>query len=148
MDIWAVTDRRLSRLFNHLNQVIPGGIDNVAIVVSADHGVSAIPSEMADVYKIGAGRVSGSAIMKAVESALDAKYGEKAYEPAALKSPAQIEKLPGGKALIAKLAYKPDTGITLAPEDDNREPAVGLMARAAAEGKLPGNEPAAADDDI
>lgn len=76
MDIWAVTDKRLSRLFNHLNQVVPGGIDNVAIVVSADHGVSAIPSEMADVYKIGAGRVSGSAIMKAVESALNSKYGE------------------------------------------------------------------------
>jgi len=76
MDIWAVTDKLLSRLFNHLDKVVPGGIDNVAIVISADHGVSAIPSEMADVYKIGAGRVSGSAIMKAVESALDAKYGE------------------------------------------------------------------------
>lgn len=76
MDIWAVTDKLLSRLFNHLDRVVPGGIDNVAIVVSADHGVSAIPGEMADVYKIGASRVSGSAIMKAVQSALVAKYGE------------------------------------------------------------------------
>lgn len=76
MDIWAVTDKRLSRLFNHLDQVVPGGIDNVAIVVSADHGVSAIPSEMSDVYRIGAGRLSGSAIKKAVEEALDKKYGE------------------------------------------------------------------------
>lgn len=76
MDIWAVTDRLLSRLFNHLNRVVPGGIDNVAIVVSADHGVSAIPSEMADVYKIGASRVSGSTIMRAVQSALVAKYGD------------------------------------------------------------------------
>jgi predicted AlkP superfamily pyrophosphatase or phosphodiesterase len=79
MDVWAVTDKRLSRLFNHLNKVVPGGIDNVAIVVSADHGVSAIPSEMADVYKIGAGRLSGSAITNAVESALDKKYGDEKW---------------------------------------------------------------------
>lgn len=74
---------------------------------------------------------------------LDAKYGEKAYEPASLKSPAQIEKLPGGKLLVAKLAFKPDTGLTLAPVDDTREPAVGLMARAAAGGAL-----VAQDEDI
>lgn len=76
MDIWAVTDKLLSRLFNHLNQVIPGGIDNVAIVIAADHGVSAIPGEMSDVYKIGAGRVSGSAIKKSIDEALSAKYGQ------------------------------------------------------------------------
>ena len=76
MDIWAVTDKRLSRLFNFLDKKIPGGIDNVAIVVSADHGVSAIPSEMADVYRIEAGRVSGNAILAATEKALDTKYGE------------------------------------------------------------------------
>lgn len=75
MDIWAVTDRRLYHFFNFLNKEVPGGIDNVAIVVTADHGVSAIPSEMADVYKIDAARVSGSAIKEAAEKALDAKYG-------------------------------------------------------------------------
>jgi predicted AlkP superfamily pyrophosphatase or phosphodiesterase len=76
MDIWAVTDRRLSRFFNFLDKKVPGGIDKVAIVVTADHGVSAIPGEMADVYKIQAGRVSGSAIRKAVNDSLTAKYGE------------------------------------------------------------------------
>lgn len=76
MDVWAVTDRRLSRLFNKLDKVVPGGIDNVAIVISADHGVSAIPSEMADTYKIGAARLSGTDITKAAEAALDAKYGD------------------------------------------------------------------------
>lgn len=76
MDIWAVTDRRLSRFFNFLDKKVPGGIDKVAIVVSADHGVSAIPGEMAGVYKIQAGRVSGSAIRKAVNDSLTAKYGE------------------------------------------------------------------------
>lgn len=76
MDVWAVTDKRLSRLFNHLNRVVPGGIDNVAIVISADHGVSAIPSEMADVYKIGATRISGSQITATAEAALDKKFGD------------------------------------------------------------------------
>lgn len=76
MDIWAITDKRLSRLFNMLDKKVPGGIDRVAFVISADHGVSAIPSEMADVYKIGAARVSGSGILKAVETALDTKYGD------------------------------------------------------------------------
>ena len=76
MDISVVTDRLLSRLFNHLDRAVPGGIDNVAIVVTADHGVSPIPSEMADVYKIGAERVSGGAITKAIDVALGKKYGE------------------------------------------------------------------------
>lgn len=76
MEIWAITDRRLSRLFNLLDKQVPGGIDNVAIVVSADHGVSAIPSEMSDVYNIQAGRVSGSTIKKTVDDALSAKYGK------------------------------------------------------------------------
>jgi hypothetical protein len=56
--------------------------------------------------------------------------GDKAYEPAKLKSPAQIEKLPGGNSMTSLFAFKPDTGITLAPDDDTREPAVGLMQRA------------------
>lgn len=37
-----------------------------------------------------------------------------------LLSPAQIDKLPGGKAITARLAYKPDTGVTVAPADDRR----------------------------
>ncbi|MBN9503409.1 MAG: hypothetical protein BGO01_01715 [Armatimonadetes bacterium 55-13] len=76
LDVFAVTDRRMSRLFNMLNKQVPGGIDKVAVVVTADHGVCGIPSELSDVYKIEAGRVSGSAILKAVEDALDKKYGD------------------------------------------------------------------------
>ncbi len=76
MDVWAVTDKLLSRLFNKLDRTVPGGIDNVAIVLSSDHGVSAIPSEMADVYKLPAARLSGSGIREAVGKALSAKYGE------------------------------------------------------------------------
>lgn len=58
---------------------------------------------------------------------LNKQFGDKAYAPKKLKSPAQIEKLPGGAAITSQWAYKPDTGLTLAEEDDAREPAVGLM---------------------
>ncbi len=76
MDIAVVTDRLLSRLFNRLDKTVPGGIDNVAIVVTADHGVAPIPSEAADVYRIGsAARLAGGDVAKAVEASLSAKYG-------------------------------------------------------------------------
>lgn len=76
--------------------------------------------------------IDGNEVTIRTEDALIAKYGEKAKTAPKLKSPAQIEKLSGGKALAARLAYKPDTGMTLASEADAREPAVGLMARAVA----------------
>lgn len=62
-----------------------------------------------------------------IEQHLVKTFGEKAWTDKKLKSPAQIEKLPGGKAITAQWAYKPDTGLTLADEEDAREPAVGLM---------------------
>lgn len=74
-------------------------------------------------------------IMSKDEYALQ-HIGEAAYEPASLRSPAQMETLPGGSAMTAIFAFKPDTGLTVADENDNREVAVGLMARAAAEGGL------------
>lgn len=76
VDITAITDQQLSRLFNHLNKTVPGGIDNVAIVISSDHGVCGIPAELSEVYKLDAGRVSGSEITKTVDAALDAKFGD------------------------------------------------------------------------
>lgn len=48
---------------------------------------------------------------------------DKAYQPGKIVSPAQAEKLPGGKKLAAEWAYKPtdNAGLTLAPESDRRE---------------------------
>ena len=72
-DLAIVTDRLLSRLFNKLDKSVPGGIDNVAIVVTADHGVLPIPEE-AQSYRIESPRVTTS-VAKAIDAALDAKYG-------------------------------------------------------------------------
>lgn len=46
-------------------------------------------------------------------------FGQDAYDRK-LKSPAVLEKLPGGKAFVKSWAYKPETGLTLAPMDDAR----------------------------
>ena len=75
-EISVDTDRLLSRLFNHLDRVVPGGIDNVAIVVTADHGVAPIPAEAADVYRVNSSRLDGRDVVRAVNAALAAKYGE------------------------------------------------------------------------
>jgi len=50
-------------------------------------------------------------------------FGDKAYTEREMKSPAQIEELPGGEAFCQRWAFKPDKGLTLVKGDDNR-PAV------------------------
>lgn len=54
------------------------------------------------------------------EPALKKAYKDQAYEPAKLKSPAGIDKLPGGGDLTARWAVKPDAGLTLAKASDPR----------------------------
>jgi hypothetical protein len=48
------------------------------------------------------------------------EFGDDAYK-SDLKSPAQIERLKGGKAVTKEWAFAPDKGLTLAGEDDKRE---------------------------
>ena len=65
--------------------------------------------------------------VKMIDAAI-AQFGDKKIWPdKKIKSPAQLEKLPGGAAFVAQWASKPTTGMTLADEDDVREVAVGLM---------------------
>jgi hypothetical protein len=56
------------------------------------------------------------------EAALVRTFGQEAYEPQKLRSPARIEKLIGGQDFVVEHAYKPQTGLTLAPEEDKRTP--------------------------
>lgn len=55
------------------------------------------------------------------DKSLEEHYGENAYTTPELKSPAQVEKLPGGASFTAELAYMPEAGLTIAPDDDSRE---------------------------
>jgi len=56
-----------------------------------------------------------------LEDALPAQFGDEAYQPRALKTPPNIEKLNGGKKFVSRWAFTPDTGLTLAPDSDKRE---------------------------
>lgn len=56
------------------------------------------------------------------ESQLKEAFGDDAYTDPSLKSPAEVEKLPGGSSYTAKLAYKPQSDkLSVAPESDRRQ---------------------------
>ena len=76
MDMTVRTDRLLSEFMNSLNSTVPGGIDNVAMVVTGDHGVVPIPEESNEVYKTGVVRGVGARVVKAVSATLTAKFGK------------------------------------------------------------------------
>lgn len=76
MDITIRTDRLLSDFLNMVNSKVPGGIDNVAVVVTGDHGVVPIPEESDKVYKTGVVGNVGKLAFDAARKALAAKYGE------------------------------------------------------------------------
>ena len=54
------------------------------------------------------------------EIALEEAYGDDMYVEQKVASPAMIDKKAGGKKLTKRYAYKPDTGLTLAPASDKR----------------------------
>ena len=55
------------------------------------------------------------------EKALVKQFGDEAYEDRKLKSPAQIEGLPGGVEFVTKHAFKPDGGLTVGTTKDSRK---------------------------
>lgn len=73
-------------------------------------------------WKLGKAKVNREWKMGA-EAELLGAFGQDAYEPKKLKSPAQIETLPLGEAFAARWAFKPEAGLALIKADDAR-PAV------------------------
>lgn len=59
---------------------------------------------------------------KGAEVALKKALGDAIYTKPKLLSPAQVEELEGGKTLVARWAFTPKTGTTLAPLSDKRDP--------------------------
>lgn len=73
-------------------------------------GTKMVPKKSNRIYKDGA------------EEIVIARFGDAAYEPRALKSPAQIEALgPEGAQVVAEWAYTPFTGLTVALASDRRQ---------------------------
>jgi hypothetical protein len=75
LDVTAQTDRQLSRFFRFLGRAVPGGLQNVTIVVTADHGVAPMVEEMAEAGLPTAGAYQEKALTDAVKAALDKAFG-------------------------------------------------------------------------
>ena len=74
MEVTVQTDRLLSDFFRFLDRSVPGGLANVTIALTADHGVAPIPETM-EAAGFRAGRIEDSALKDAAESALDSRFG-------------------------------------------------------------------------
>lgn len=68
------------------------------------------------------------------------RWGSEAMTPPEMKSPAEIDKLPGGKDFTKQHAHHPRTGLTLAPMSDKR-PEVKTQTGAEAFGNVLDTEP-------
>jgi hypothetical protein len=71
-------------------------------------GIKLVPKKATRVFKENADKV------------LAEHLGEDVIYERKLKTPAALEKARGAKKLVQSLSYKPDTGLTIAPEDDSR----------------------------
>lgn len=74
-DISIRTDRLLSHLFNKLDHKIPGGLKNVLIAITADHGVVPIPEE-AEAFRLPAKRYSDNSLTDSLNAGLTKLHGE------------------------------------------------------------------------
>ncbi len=74
MDISVATDRQLSQFFRFLDRAVPGGLANVTIALTADHGVSPIPEDL-QASGFRSGRIQETAVISAAQNALSAKFG-------------------------------------------------------------------------
>ncbi|HEV7669712.1 MAG TPA: alkaline phosphatase family protein [Thermoanaerobaculia bacterium] len=71
LDVAVQTDLRLSRFFNFLAKSVQGGLANVTIVVTADHGVAPIITELQKAgFNAGATQVTKDGLQKAIAAEL------------------------------------------------------------------------------
>jgi predicted AlkP superfamily pyrophosphatase or phosphodiesterase len=76
LDVTVQTDRQLSRFFRFLARSVPGGLQSVTIVLTADHGVAPIASAMQKAGFPAGGLKVGK---DTVQQALEAKFGPGAW---------------------------------------------------------------------
>ncbi len=74
MDVSVQTDRQLSQFFRFLDRAVPGGLNNVTIALTADHGVSPLPEDL-EAAGFRAGRIEATDIISVAQNALSARFG-------------------------------------------------------------------------
>src|SRR5205823_10730049 len=70
------TDKLLDKLFRNLDAQV--GMSNVLVVLTADHGASAVP-EVSIARKIGGGRIPPFDVRDAVEARLEERFGKEKW---------------------------------------------------------------------
>jgi predicted AlkP superfamily pyrophosphatase or phosphodiesterase len=73
-DMTVSEDRSISLLLNALKTKIPGGLDEVVVILTADHGVSPNADWLAK-NKIDSANISSKGLNKTINEALDKKFG-------------------------------------------------------------------------
>lgn len=72
-EIAVATDRLLAKFFAYIGANV--GMQNVLVVMTADHGVAPVP-EVNIARKMPGGRMPGKVVTESIQGALTAKYGE------------------------------------------------------------------------
>jgi hypothetical protein len=72
-DISIKTDQVLGKLFSYINRQV--GIQNVLVILTADHGVAPLPEDLGK-WKMPGGRMSSADLFDPIKSALEAKFGK------------------------------------------------------------------------
>ncbi|BCM93802.1 alkaline phosphatase PhoV [Abditibacteriota bacterium] len=75
VDITTQTDRQMAQFFRFLDRTIPGGLANVTIALTADHGVVPIVEDL-KAAGFRAGRLEESEITAAAQNALTERFGQ------------------------------------------------------------------------
>jgi arylsulfatase A-like enzyme len=74
LDLSVQTDRQLAEFFNFLDRTVPGGLSQVVIALSADHGVATVP-ELHSAAGVPAARAVTTFLRSTAEKALDEAVG-------------------------------------------------------------------------
>jgi len=76
-DLMLRADRQVADFLNHLKATVPGGLDNVLIVIASDHGVAPLPDWARESMRLDAARVDGREYTSAALEALQQNFGDK-----------------------------------------------------------------------
>ncbi len=68
-------DRSISKLINHVRRRVPGGLDEVVFVLTADHGTPPLSSYLT-ANRIDSARMSGSELLEKLETGLNRRFGK------------------------------------------------------------------------
>lgn len=74
-EITLAEDRQISKLLNFVKKKLPGGLKDVAILLTADHGIPPSPTWMSSVG-VESGKIPGQKLQDQMEARLGAKFGK------------------------------------------------------------------------